>query len=157
MKGDIMVKVAINGFGRIGRNFFRSAISDKAVDIVAINDLTDAKTLAYLLKYDSVHGIFNANVKAKGNSIFVNGKEIAHIKDAPLKDPVEYQLMDYKVSLRKSDAELIDITKDLSRKFDSDKYDIRISDNDTANVINFRRTDDKKSINRLIIYNLIFC
>lgn len=70
------VKVGINGFGRIGRNFLRACSLDKGIDIVAINDLTDAKTLAHLLKYDSVHGIFNAEVKATDNSIVVNGKEI---------------------------------------------------------------------------------
>jgi len=50
------VKVAINGFGRIGRNAFRAALGDSGLDFVAVNDITDAKTLAHLLKYDSVHG-----------------------------------------------------------------------------------------------------
>ena len=70
------VKVAINGFGRIGRVFLRASALCKDFDIVAINDLTDAKTLAHLLKYDSVHGIFNADVKATDSGISVNGKEI---------------------------------------------------------------------------------
>ncbi len=70
------VKVAINGFGRIGRVFLRASSLCKDFDIVAINDLTDAKTLAHLLKYDSVHGIFNADVKATDSGISVNGKEI---------------------------------------------------------------------------------
>jgi glyceraldehyde 3-phosphate dehydrogenase len=70
------IKVAINGFGRIGRNFFRASKGEKEFEIVAINDLTDAKTLAHLLKYDSVHGIFNADVKATDSSIAVDGKEI---------------------------------------------------------------------------------
>ena len=52
------LRVAINGFGRIGRMVFRSMAKEKKIEIVAINDLTDAKTLAHLLKYDSVHGIF---------------------------------------------------------------------------------------------------
>lgn len=69
-------KVGINGFGRIGRNVFRAALGNPAVDIVAVNDLTDAKTLAHLLKYDSVHGILNDDVKAGDSSIIVNGKEI---------------------------------------------------------------------------------
>jgi glyceraldehyde 3-phosphate dehydrogenase len=69
------MKVAINGFGRIGRNFLRASLGS-ALNIVAINDLTDAKTLAHLLKYDSVHGIFNADVKAGDGSITVNGNEI---------------------------------------------------------------------------------
>lgn len=69
-------KVGINGFGRIGRNVFRAALKNPAVDIVAVNDLTDAKTLAHLLKYDSIHGILDAEVKAEGSNIVVNGKTI---------------------------------------------------------------------------------
>lgn len=78
-----MVRVAINGFGRIGRNFFRSALGDKSLEIVAINDLTDAKTLAHLLKYDSVHGVLEADIKTKGDSIVVNRKKIpvSSVKD----------------------------------------------------------------------------
>jgi len=70
------VKVAINGFGRIGRNFLRACRGEENIEIVAINDLTDAKTLAHLLKYDSVHGIYKGEVQAKENSIVVDGKEI---------------------------------------------------------------------------------
>ena len=69
-------KIGINGFGRIGRNVFRASLSKADIEIVAINDLTDAKTLAHLLKYDSVHGILDAEVKAGENCIYVNGKEI---------------------------------------------------------------------------------
>ncbi|MEK6657721.1 MAG: glyceraldehyde 3-phosphate dehydrogenase NAD-binding domain-containing protein, partial [Nitrospirota bacterium] len=77
------IKVGINGFGRIGRNFFRTSLGNKEIEIAAINDLTDAKTLAHLLKYDSVHGIFDAKVEAKDSSIIVNGKEskILAVKD----------------------------------------------------------------------------
>lgn len=70
------VRVAINGFGRIGRLFFRACYGFSDIEIVAINDLTDAHTLAHLLKYDSVHGIFKANIKAVDNSISVDGKEM---------------------------------------------------------------------------------
>ena len=70
------LRVAINGFGRIGRNFFRASKGYSEFEIIAINDLTDAKTLAHLLKYDSVHGIFNADVKAGDGSITVDGKEL---------------------------------------------------------------------------------
>ncbi|BEP28746.1 type I glyceraldehyde-3-phosphate dehydrogenase [Helicovermis profundi] len=71
-------KVAINGFGRIGRNAFKVAMANKNLnfDIVAINDLTDAKTLAHLLKYDSLFGQFEGTVEAKESSLVVNGKEI---------------------------------------------------------------------------------
>jgi glyceraldehyde 3-phosphate dehydrogenase len=68
-------KIAINGFGRIGRLVFRAGYKNDKFDIVALNDITDAKTLAHLLKYDSVHRIFNADVKAKDNAIVVDGKE----------------------------------------------------------------------------------
>ncbi|MCX7904772.1 MAG: glyceraldehyde-3-phosphate dehydrogenase, partial [Caloramator sp.] len=72
------IKVAINGFGRIGRNVFKIAQTrlNKDVEIVAINDLTDAPTLAHLLKYDSLYGKFEGTVEAKENAIVVNGKEI---------------------------------------------------------------------------------
>jgi len=70
------IKVAINGFGRIGRVFLRQSAGNKDFEIVAINDLTDSKTLAHLLKYDSVHGIFGADVEASDSGIKVNGKEI---------------------------------------------------------------------------------
>jgi glyceraldehyde 3-phosphate dehydrogenase len=79
-----MVKIAINGFGRIGRCVFRQAFGTKDMEFVAINDLTDAKTLAHLLKYDSVHGIYEKDVKAKGNAIVVDGKEIQIVAE---KDP----------------------------------------------------------------------
>jgi len=70
------VKVAINGFGRIGRNFMRASAAQNDFEVVAINDLTDAKTLGHLLKYDSVHGTFNADVSASEGAITVNGKTI---------------------------------------------------------------------------------
>ena len=78
------VKIGINGFGRIGRSFLRIVASRKDFEVVAINDLTDAKTLAHLLKYDSTHGVFDAEVKAKDDAILVNGKEI---KILSVKDP----------------------------------------------------------------------
>ncbi|MCR4309455.1 MAG: type I glyceraldehyde-3-phosphate dehydrogenase [Deltaproteobacteria bacterium] len=80
------VKVGINGFGRIGRNFFRAAYKDPSLQIVAVNDITDAKTLAHLLKYDSVHGRFEASVEVKENAIVVNGKEVQVLA---CKDPAE--------------------------------------------------------------------
>ncbi|MBI2134626.1 type I glyceraldehyde-3-phosphate dehydrogenase [Candidatus Woesearchaeota archaeon] len=76
-----MVNVAINGFGRIGRLVFRIGFREKGLNFVAINDLTDAKTLAHLLKYDSVHGPFDANVESGENFIKVNGKKIAVISE----------------------------------------------------------------------------
>ena len=71
------VNVGINGFGRIGRIVFRTMRARKGeFNIVGINDLTDAKTLAYLLKYDSVYGRFDGKVSAEGNDLVVDGKKI---------------------------------------------------------------------------------
>ena len=81
-----MVKVGINGFGRIGRNVFRAALGNKDIEIVAVNDLTDAKTLAHLLQYDSVHGKFPGKVEAKGDSLIVEGREIKVLAE---KDPAQ--------------------------------------------------------------------
>jgi len=71
-----MVKVGINGFGRIGRNVFRAALNNPNVEIVAVNDLTDVATLAHLLKYDSTHGRLNAKVEVGEGALIVNGKSI---------------------------------------------------------------------------------
>ncbi|HHT62653.1 MAG: ArsJ-associated glyceraldehyde-3-phosphate dehydrogenase [Bacillota bacterium] len=70
------VKVGINGFGRIGRLVFRAALNKPELEIVAVNDLTSAATNAHLLKYDSVHGTLNGEVKAEGDNIIVNGKAV---------------------------------------------------------------------------------
>jgi len=70
------LKVGINGFGRIGRVFFRTAWGQPELEIVAVNDLSDARTLAHLLKYDSVHGTFRPEVVAKGDRFFVDGRAV---------------------------------------------------------------------------------
>ena len=70
------VRVGINGFGRIGRNVFRASLSSREIEIVAVNDITDARTLAHLLKYDSVLGKLDAQVEAKEGMLVVNGKEV---------------------------------------------------------------------------------
>ena len=80
------VKVGINGFGRIGRNFFRTAYKDPALEIVAVNDITDAKTLAHLLKYDSVHGRFEEEVGVRDSALVVAGKTVQVLA---VKDPSE--------------------------------------------------------------------
>ncbi len=81
------VKIGINGFGRIGRNYFRAALAQGAdLDIVAVNDLTDPKTLAHLLKYDSISGRLDAEVSVDGDSIVVNGKKIKVLAD---RDPAK--------------------------------------------------------------------
>ncbi len=70
------MKIAINGFGRIGRNVFKIAFEDKNIEIVGINDLTDPKTLAHLLKYDSTYGVYDKSVTVAENAIVVDGKTI---------------------------------------------------------------------------------
>src|SRR3974377_1350256 len=69
-------RVGINGVGRIGRNFLRAACGDAALEIVAVNDITDAKTLGHLLKYDSVHGAFKGSVDVKDGALTVNGNTV---------------------------------------------------------------------------------
>ena len=69
------IKVGINGFGRIGRNIMRAAMDDSNIDIVAVNDLTNAATLAHLLKYDSILGNLKADISASGDKIKVNQDE----------------------------------------------------------------------------------
>jgi len=81
-----MIRIGINGFGRIGRNVFKLIQQRDNMEVVAINDLTDARTLAHLLKYDSVHGRFKGEVSARENSIVVNGREI---KIMSIKNPAE--------------------------------------------------------------------
>jgi glyceraldehyde 3-phosphate dehydrogenase len=80
------IKVGINGFGRIGRNVLRSALNDKQLDIVAVNDLTSPKTLAHLLKYDSVLGNLSNDIKATDDSIVIDGKKIRVFSE---KDPAK--------------------------------------------------------------------
>jgi glyceraldehyde 3-phosphate dehydrogenase len=80
------VKLGINGFGRIGRNVFRAAFKNPNVEVVAVNDLTDAKMLAHLLKYDTVHGRLDAEVVVKENLLVVDGKEIKVLAE---RDPAQ--------------------------------------------------------------------
>lgn len=89
-------KIAINGFGRIGRLTFQSLLKNNDVEVVAINDLTDAKTLAHLLKYDSVHGRFDGAVEAVENSIIVNGKKFIIYAE---KDPANLPWKDLGVDI----------------------------------------------------------
>ncbi|PID24084.1 type I glyceraldehyde-3-phosphate dehydrogenase [Sporosarcina sp. P7] len=90
------VKIAINGFGRIGRLVLREAFATKDMEVVAINDLTDAAMLAHLLKYDSVHGIFDADVQSDESSIRVNDKKISVFAE---KDPANLPWKDLGVDI----------------------------------------------------------
>ncbi len=108
------IKVGINGFGRIGRLLYRAAIEKKAnIDFVAINDLTDAKTNAHLLKYDSVHGRFNGTVAVSGNDLVVNGKTL---KVFAQKDPAALPWKDLGVYLA------VESTGFFTKKEDASKH-----------------------------------
>ena len=89
-------RIAINGFGRIGRLTFRNLVKNPNVEVVAINDLTDNHTLAHLLKYDTMHGKFEGTVEADDNSITVNGHKIAGLA---VKNPAELPWKDMKVDV----------------------------------------------------------
>lgn len=91
-----MIRVAINGFGRIGRLAFRVMSQRNDIEVVAINDLTDNKTLAHLLKFDSVHGKFNGTVEYTDNALIVNGKSIKGLAE---KDPKALPWGDLKVDV----------------------------------------------------------
>ncbi|MGH9308006.1 MAG: type I glyceraldehyde-3-phosphate dehydrogenase [Vicinamibacterales bacterium] len=90
------IKVGINGFGRIGRNIMRAAMGDSGIDIVAVNDLTNANTLAHLLKYDSILGNLKADIKASGDKITVNKDEFQVLS---IKDPAQLPWKDLGVDV----------------------------------------------------------
>ena len=90
------IKVGINGFGRIGRNIMRAAMADDDIDIVAVNDLTDAATLAHLLKYDSILGNLQADITSKGDRIIVDGDEFQVLAQ---KDPAALPWRDLGVQI----------------------------------------------------------
>src|SRR5687767_12048715 len=90
------IKVGINGFGRIGRNIMRAAMGDSGIDIVAVNDLTNAETLAHLLKYDSILGNLKADISAKGDRITVNQDEFQVLS---IKDPAQLPWKDLGVDV----------------------------------------------------------
>ncbi len=107
------VKVGINGFGRIGRNFFRTCRGHSDIQIVAINDITDAKTLAHLLKYDSTFGIYEGDVKAVGNDLVVDG---ATIRVTAEKDPSKLPWKEMGVSV------VIESTGHFTKRADAAKH-----------------------------------
>lgn len=91
-----MINVAINGFGRIGRLVLRAGIKDKRINWVAVNDVTDAKTLAHLFKYDSVHGKYDGKIEATGDSLIIDGKKI---KVLSILDPLKLPWKDMKIDV----------------------------------------------------------
>ncbi|MET3683721.1 glyceraldehyde 3-phosphate dehydrogenase [Alkalibacillus flavidus] len=107
------VKLGINGFGRIGRRVFRAALNNDDVEVVAINDLTDANMLAHLLKYDSVHGTLPEDVQAKGDNLVVDGKEIKVMSE---RDPANLGWGDLGVEI------VIESTGLFTKRDDSQKH-----------------------------------
>lgn len=91
-----LIRIGINGFGRIGRNVFRAAFHRPDIEIAAVNDLTDANMLAHLLKYDSVHGRFDADVRAQESELLVNGKPVKVLAE---RDPANLSWGDYGVDI----------------------------------------------------------
>ncbi|MBF6569218.1 MAG: type I glyceraldehyde-3-phosphate dehydrogenase [Candidatus Binataceae bacterium] len=79
-------RIAINGFGRIGRMFFRAALKHKDLEVVAVNDITDASTLAHLLKFDSVHGTLEQQIRSEGNQIIIDGRALTVVAE---RDPAK--------------------------------------------------------------------
>lgn len=106
-------KVGINGFGRIGRAVFRIALNNPEVEVVAINDLTDANTLAHLLKYDSIHGKLDASVEVTANGLVVNGREVKVIAE---RDPAKLPWGELGVEV------VVESTGRFTKKEDADKH-----------------------------------
>jgi glyceraldehyde 3-phosphate dehydrogenase len=107
------IKVGINGFGRIGRNVFRVIAEREGIDVLAINDLTDARTLSILLKYDSVHGRFKGDIEEKDNALVVKGKEIKLTKE---RDPAKLPWKELGVEV------VIESTGIFTKKADCEKH-----------------------------------
>ena len=107
------IKVGINGFGRIGRNVYRVIAEREGIDVVAVNDLTDSRTLSILLKYDSVHGRFKGDVEAKDDAIIVKGKEVRLTKE---KDPASLPWKELGVEV------VVESTGIFTKKADCEKH-----------------------------------
>jgi glyceraldehyde 3-phosphate dehydrogenase len=137
------VKVAINGFGRIGRLVYRRIYQLEGIDVVAVNDLTSPKTLAHLLKYDTAHGRFHADVKATENSIVVDGDEIKIYAE---KDPAKIPWKQHEV----------DVVLECTGFFtDKDKAQAHITAGAKRVVISAPATGDLKTIVFNVNHNIL--
>jgi glyceraldehyde 3-phosphate dehydrogenase len=108
-----MARIGINGFGRIGRLIVRAGIREKSLEFVAANDITDAKTLAHLFKYDSIHGVYDSDVKALDDGITIDGKKLKILK---VKDPAELPWEDLGVDL------VVESTGLFTKREDAEKH-----------------------------------
>lgn len=129
-----MIRVAINGFGRIGRLAYRVMSQRNDIEVVAINDLTDNKTLAHLLKYDSVHGKFNGTVSHSDTEIIVNGKSIAGLAE---KDPAKLPWKDMNIDV---------VLESTGRFTDKEKAGLHIQAGAKKVVISAPATGEMKTI-----------
>ncbi len=118
------IKVGINGFGRIGRNVFRAALGDDAIDIVAVNDITDAKTLAHLLKYDSVLGNLDVDVRADGDTIHAGPESFKVLKE---RDPANLPWKELGVDIVVESTGLFTKREDASKHLDAGAKKVIIS------------------------------
>ena len=118
------LRVGVNGFGRIGRIFFRTALGANDIEVVGVNDLADAKTLAHLLKHDSVHGALPAEVEAKGDAIFVNGREV---RVCAIKDPAQLPWKDLGVDVVVESTGLFSDTANASKHIQAGAKKVVIS------------------------------
>src|SRR5699024_1487409 len=112
-KFKMTVKIGINGFGRIGRNIFRQALNNDGVEVVAINDLTDAKMLAHLLEFDSVHGKLAEEITVDGDDIVIGGKKM-HVYSE--QDPKNIPWSDYGVEV------VVESTGRVTKREDANKH-----------------------------------
>jgi glyceraldehyde 3-phosphate dehydrogenase len=118
------IRVGVNGFGRIGRVFFRTTLGASDIEVVGVNDLADAKTLAHLLKHDSVHGALPAEVAAKGEAIFVNGREV---RVCAIKDPAQLPWKDLGVDVVVESTGLFSDTANASKHIQAGAKKVVIS------------------------------
>ncbi|MHC1566433.1 MAG: type I glyceraldehyde-3-phosphate dehydrogenase [Candidatus Syntropharchaeia archaeon] len=151
-----MVRVAINGFGRIGRNVFRAAQGNHGIEFVAINDLTDARVLAHLLKYDSVHGTLDVPIRAEEDGIIFDGKRIKVFSE---RDPKNLPWKELEIDVVVESTGLFRNRNAASKHLDSGAKKVIISapspDPDITVVIGVN--DDKYDPERHHIISLASC
>ncbi|MDN3512719.1 MAG: type I glyceraldehyde-3-phosphate dehydrogenase [Candidatus Jettenia sp.] len=145
------IKIGINGFGRIGRNVFRAVTKRGGIDVLAINDLADSKSLALLLKYDSVHGRFDGNITAKERSLVVNGKEVALFME---KDPSRLPWKSLGVDIVIESTGLFTSRADCAKHLDAGAKKVILSapakDKIDATIVIGVNTNDLKSEHKIV-------
>ncbi|MDP3979849.1 MAG: type I glyceraldehyde-3-phosphate dehydrogenase [Chlamydiota bacterium] len=145
------IRIGINGFGRIGRLVFRAMVKDGGFEILAINDITNAKTLAHLLKYDSVHGRFQGEVKATDDAILVNGNKIKVIAQ---RDPEQLPWKELGVDLVLESTGVFSKRSDLEKHLKAGAKKVLLSvpakDDIDATVVMGVNSDTLKATDRLV-------